>query len=720
MSTEEIFLLIKENKFKKLEELIKNNDNIKLDIHDENYNYLIHYLIIFNQFELLKITLDKNIRLDVLDIDGRTILYYPIKFNYKNIFDLLIEQNKKNIGISIIDIKDNLGNTALHYATVLNNFNIVKELINNNSDPLIRNNDGENVLHSALKYNRNNIIEYIVKTNININFLTKTGENLLQLAVSYQNNDITTFLIENTKINLNNQEKEYGITVLQQLIVQNNIRLFKKAISFGANINQQDYYGNTSLIYISTESNIKLYECLLSYNNLNYNLSNIDGETSLHLILTKNNNLPKNILSKIIKNTDLNIQNNNGKSCVYLLIENNIFLDYSEILVNKEMNIFIYDKNNISIYDLIEKNQNKNLIIKIIIDSYYNFLLINNKKLNLEWEIWCGNNISEKIKTLNKLKNNEDICKEKIKEVILKEKKSIPNINTYDLIIDNGIFVNTCYYTGNTIDILFGIIFLYNNYNNIGLNLVIEYPLTKNDILLSYYKSIGIDFEFKLDFINFEILWIYQKIFFPINFDANIIKLMKKSKYIVIPIGIENSKGSHANILFFDVKNKILERFDPNGLNEPIGLNYNSLLLDKLIALKFANIDSNITYNIPSNYLPIIGFQIIENINDNKCKRIGDPNGFCGIWCIWWIYQKLKYPQIDSSSLATNLIKELRLKNINFKNYIRNFSKNITDLRDTYLKKYNLDINDWIVGNYDDEILQKIDNDICKKYSIIK
>lgn len=720
MSTKEIFLLIKENKFKNLEELIKNNNNINLDIHDENYNYLIHYLIMFNQINLIKTILKKNIRLDVLDIDGRTILYYPIKFNYIDIFNLLLEYNKKIIGISIIDIKDNLGNTALHYACVLNNINIVMELINNNSDPLIRNNEGENALHIALKYNRNEIIEYIINknNNLNINFLSKTGENFLQLAVSYQNTTISTLLIEKTKINLNNQEKDYGTTVLQQLIVQNNIRLFKKAISFGANINQQDFYGNTSLIYISSDTNPDLFNCILSYDNVNYNLTNIDGDTSLHIILNKNNKLPTHIIEKIIKNTDLNIQNNSGKTCLYLLVESNLFLNFSNILINKELNIFIFDKDNISIYDLIEKNANKNEIYKIIIDSYYNFLLNNNDKLKLDWEIWCGNDITNKIKTLNKLKNNEEICKQKIKEIIFNEKRSIPVINIFNLTIDNGIFVNTCYYTGSTIDILFGILFLHNKYNKDGLNLILEYPLTKNDNLILYYKSIGLDFDFKLDFINFEILWSFQKLFFPLNFENNFIKIMKTSKYIIIPIGIETSKGSHANILFYDVKNKILERFEPNGANEPKEFNYNSSLLDKLIANKFSKIDSNIIYNIPNNYLPIIGFQIIENFNQNKCKRIGDPNGFCGIWCIWWIYQKLKHPQIESSKLAIELIRELKLKNINFKNYIRNFSKNVTDLRDTYLKKYNLDINDWIVGNYDNKVLNNIDFEITSKYSV--
>ena len=38
----QIFILIKENKFNNLEELINENNDIDLDIHDENYNYIIH------------------------------------------------------------------------------------------------------------------------------------------------------------------------------------------------------------------------------------------------------------------------------------------------------------------------------------------------------------------------------------------------------------------------------------------------------------------------------------------------------------------------------------------------------------------------------------------------------------------------------------------------------------------------------------------------------
>ena len=74
----------------------------------------------------------------------------------------------------------------------------------------------------------------------------------------------------------------------------------------------------------------------------------------------------------------------------------------------------------------------------------------------------------------------------------------------------------------------------------------------------------------------------------------------------------------------------------------------------------------------------------------------------------------MNHLKLDSQTLANNLIKEIKLNNYSFKNIIRNFSNNIVKLRDEYLKKYNLDINDWINGKYNDEILNDLENKILK------
>jgi hypothetical protein len=469
-------------------------------------------------------------------------------------------------------------------------------------------------------------------------------------------------------------------------------------------INIQDFYGNTPLMFALNDNLIEQVKIIIYHNDLNFNLSNINGETSLHILLKKYNDYIdyKDIIEKLIINTNLNIQDNYGNTCLYYIINNDILEKYSYILENKLLNIFIKNNKNTSCYDLIKKYNNK---IQIIINSFYNYIQKNKKKLLINWEIWCSNEENRKLKKLN-----DNKCKDYIYDIIIKENRSIPKLKDYNLILDNGIFVNTCFYTGTSIDILFGLLFLYNKFKKKNLNLLIDYPLTINNELENYFKSLGINY--KLDFCNFEINWTYQKLIIPTYFDFELKKKIKNNGYLVIPLGIETFMGSHANILFYDINKKIIERFEPNGAYYPKNFNYNSKLLDELLEIKFKNIDNDIKFIKPNEYLPVIGFQLLENIDTEKCKRIGDPNGFCGVWCIWWIYHKMKNLNISSKELAEKLIISIKYQNISFKTIIRNFSKNITDIRDDFLKLYNIDINDFIVKNYNENILNKLEKNI--------
>ena len=252
---DQIFNLIKSRDFKKVKELIENDEDIDLNIFDDQSNYLIHYILLHDKIDILKIMLKRNIRLDILDIDGRTILHTPIKFNLINSLKVLLEYNNNQIGISIIDIKDNLGLTSLHYCIILNNFDCLKELLNANADPLIRDKLGNNVIHLALQYNRSKIIYYLIDR-VNLNCLSNNNETILQLALSYQNIELVNILVTK-KINLNNQENEYGLGAIHQSIGNNNHSITDKIIKNGADINLQDFYGNTGLMYAINENLIK-------------------------------------------------------------------------------------------------------------------------------------------------------------------------------------------------------------------------------------------------------------------------------------------------------------------------------------------------------------------------------------------------------------------------------------------------------------------------------
>ena len=126
-------------------------------------------------------------------------------------------------------------------------------------------------------------------------------------------------------------------------------------------------------------------------------------------------------------------------------------------------------------------------------------------------------------------------------------------------------------------------------------------------------------------------------------------------------------------------------------------------LLDEILYKKISNILSNIhkenviiKYYQPKNYLPKIGFQTFENTEININKNIGDPNGFCTLWTIWYLDYRLEFFDKKPQQIVKNLIYQIKINNYSFRTIIRNYSKKITDLRDTYLNKIHRNINDYL------------------------
>lgn len=682
-----IFDLIKNKEFDILIKKIENDEITELNIKDSNNNYFIHYVINYNQLELLNVCLSKNINIDIFDSSKKTILYIPLKFNYIEICKSLIEYNNKCIGLSFINQVDMDGENSVHYAILFNNYEIFSLLIENGIEYT-----ENNPIFYTIIHNRINMLKLIIEKKFKLDVYTKYHESLLQVAINY-NNDFIDLLLEQ-KINLKNQDSEYGLTILHQCVINNNLELFEKLLLFDVDINCQDYYGNTILHYIFIEKHYHYLKSIMKYNIL-FNLSNSNGDIPLHILLNTMNasETLNEYIKTFLENSDLNNQNNSGVTCLMLIVRNNLLPVFYDILVNCNLNFFIKDNNNNGI--LINDE-----IIELTAESYYNQLLKNKNKLK-----WCDNNI-DKI-------NLKEICKNKIKKIIKEDNTKLPQLHLLDLKLDYGIYVNTCYYTGFPIDILFGLLLLKQDFPDIGL--ILDYPLIINQELEEHYKQIGTYYPYTQEFCNIEIIWSYQKLLFPSYFDSIIKKQIKLYKYITIPIGIELSNGAHANIIFIDNINKTIERFEPNGSNTPIGFNYNPILLDTKLKERFNILFIDYKYIFPSDFLPVIGFQTLENIETNACKHLGDPNGFCGVWSTWWIYQRmLNIKNIKIESLALELIKIIKFDNQKFKMIIRNFSNKITELRDSYLSKYDLDINKWIVGKYTKEDIHNIEKDILQ------
>ena len=141
----------------------------------------------------------------------------------------------------------------------------------------------------------------------------------------------------------------------------------------------------------------------------------------------------------------------------------------------------------------------------------------------------------------------------------------------------------------------------------------------------------------------------------------------------------------HANLLLYDFKNMTIERFEPYG-------NYNvvSPILDDILEEELTW-STGLKYIRPGDYLPIAGFQTISDENNVRNQKAGDFGGFCLAWCLWYLENRLKNPEVSPKTLVEKLINMMSRMDIKFVEYIRNYSTKINEKRIEYLEKIGID-----------------------------
>ena len=725
-----LFQFIKKNKEDQFLEYISNlsKDDVDINMKDENGNYLIFFAIMINNHRILQKILEYGARLDILDTEGYSILYYPIKFNYFEIIDTLLDFDKKNVGIPLINLRDSRGAVPIFYALKYKNRNVLQELLSNGADANYKTNENMNSLHLAVLKKDIMMVKMLIKYIKTLDTRTREGSTALHYACNFQLVDIVRLLLENGA-NQNIIEFEYDFYPIFYAVVQNNVEITKLLVDYKANPNNQDYLGNTIIHYaiinnhaeildyifnhyeIKSKKNDVYVEDINSKNTLNKNIDpnivNIEGLTIGHLFLYNYDDNYKQYLIKLLPHSNLNYQDNISNTMLHIIMEKNLLKIFEPIIKNKKMNIYIKNKNNDSVLDMVPLRE-KDLFLDIVTKSYYKYLKKYDAGWLLNWQNECsGQNISKIDKTA---------CYKNIKNAIVNEKMSIPVKKDKKIItIQNDKLLQFTTFTGSLLDTIVGFKYLIKKYPYAITMFHSQQENTQE--LDKYNKSLGIQENPHQHLIHFEIRWLYQKIFFPVDFEKILASIINGNKYkfIIIPIGIILSNGNHSNGLFYDIENHILERFEPHGSNYPNQFNYNPDLLDEILHKKITNMLSTIynkniklKYYQPKNYLPKIGFQTYDNAEINVNKNIGDPNGFCTLWTIWYLDYRLQYFFKKPQKVVNKLIHQIRINNYSFRTIIRNYSKAITDLRDSYLSKINRNINDYLNNKLSPTELKKL------------
>lgn len=726
-----LFSLLKDNQndeFIKTINNIMNNGNAEniFDINaiDEYGKSFLNYAVVMKNIKIVDFLIKKNIKIDI-ENDDISILTVCIYYNYDDILKLLLEANKKSIGLNLINYRDKNHKTPLHHAIIVKNIYAIQLLIEYGSNVDLADKDKYNALFYAIKSRSYEITKMIIECINNINAKCHTGENALHFSCSLQLYDISDLLIKyNIDINVHDYNEE--ITPLHYCVILNNAKLVKLLLDNGANLNLQDVYGNTSLHYSIIENNVEIFNMLLNHgkNNINLNLWNIDGEIPLHKAILREE---IQYVDKLVEKSNLNIQDKYGNSCLCLLIKFDLWKNYIDILKYKKLNVFLKNKTGEYVFSLIQE-KDKNMFFDMLSDSYIHTLKNENKNWTEEWDIICKKNISElneeETKKVKKSMKNKDLndgtflnlCKNVIIKKILSIINNIANNNlprcyerSYPIIrppicveLSEGKKLNFCSFTGNLLDILIGLVYLINKHKKETCS-ILSQNIDKKDLCMKY-KLNDIILNNKCELVNFEIIWSNKKLFLDNYFINNFVKCMSSNKrFIIIPIGIEMKEGSHAGYLIYDSELKELERFETyGGVISLHGTNYDAELLDEKLENKFKEFDENIKYIKPYDYLPKISFQILD-IAERKKKKIGDPMGFCALWAIWYVDNRITYRDIPREKLIKFLFSEIKSKSLSFKDLIRNYATNIIEIRDEILSKANLDINDWINENYTEE-----------------
>lgn len=725
-----VFKLIRSRKWEEVYDIINNNENFDVNMRDKNDTYIINYAIMNNQFKIVELLVNKKAKLDMLDNEGMSILFIPIKYEYTDIIDLLIECNKDIIGVSIVNIKDFKGNIPLNYAIKFGNLEIFKKIFDNKgkNDVFVYNSNGMNSLHVAIETKNTEICKMIIDSNkMIVNTKLSSGESTLQFACLFGEYHVVDLLIKNG-CNVDQQDTKYEYTALHYAVNSGYNNVAKLLIDNNANINLQDFEGNTPLHFIINEKNIEMFKYIIKNPKLNVNLWNIRNELPLHILL-KSNTIYLDLIELLIPKTDLNIQDIDGNTCLHLITKKELWKKYENMLRDKKLNIFVKNSKYESPTDYVSESD-YDKYINLIAVSYVNTLRsIDNDWLHI-WENLCKKTVKNikqipqnEIKEfkLEHVKDNNDICvgiavKKIMKTLKLNDddcrKTSIPKKKSSICInISEGQKMNFCTFTGSVLDNILWLYLLLKNHSNTCT--VINDQFDKNNSgIENYFKSIGFEYSKKYHFLNTELLWTRNKLYFINNFDILFKKCLdnKKKRFIIIPLGIILKNGAHLNYLIYDRRVNEIERFEPHGASFPLGFNYFPDVLDENLRSHF----EDIKYVSPKDYLPRIGFQKMEFMEHTKV-RIGDPEGLCAAISTWYVDMRLTYSEFSREKLVKKLIKYIKFNHVSIKNMIRNYTKDILNERDSLLSKHELDINDWMNETIDDAKLDAIIEDIKEK-----
>ena len=273
---------------------------VNINAKDNGGNTALMYAVIKDNKEIVRALLQANVNVNDCNKHSMTALFEAVDSNNNVIAEMLIENGadvnaascrdyigdlygytplmcsalKGNLSIvnSIVNVsnvdvnaKDYQGNTALIYAIIGGNRDIVSALLHANAKVNDCNNHGRTALFKAVDTNNKEIADMLIKSGADVNRSDDNRQTALFVAVNHNNNDMTAMLIENGA-NVNVSCKYEGIdeyTPLMLAAKKGNLEIVKALLHAQANINTFNMYTPSALFLAVDNNNKELVELLI-------------------------------------------------------------------------------------------------------------------------------------------------------------------------------------------------------------------------------------------------------------------------------------------------------------------------------------------------------------------------------------------------------------------------------------------------------------------------
>ena len=652
--------------------------NIQWDYLVDQTNGLLHYLAYHKKLDLIKM-IDTDTLINIIqlpNIEGDTICHIAAKMNSTDLIILSI-----NYYPEVIYERNRLLCTPLYY--LISDQELIRQIISKVEIEDHYLNDEYTLLDYYILDKNISMVDFIlehIKTN-------KLSNNSIFTIILSENTTGTKIklleiLLGKNGIDINTHNELY-LSPLIVALYKKEFELVEYFVKSGTDLNYSgpENKDNPLVIAIRFE-NISIIKLLLDYG-INTNVRDKYLKTPFHHIFSEHNSIPFRIKIKLIKKcNNINKTDNKYNSIFNLLMHNNNWKNYRNILEKYKLKIYLRNKDGIKPVDAVE-NRDVEIFLKMVYNSY-----INQLKKNIIWLEDFDNKISQK------LQNNYDISSYK-KNII----KKILAGQSYPIKMKNGNSIkfivppetNITHYSAYSYNYICFLYYILKKYPTIKIpSLVpeqVKNKTTKNLFLeivndlsngtddISTFKSLIKDYiNHYPPLINHLIIWRSENNFFISPYIAEGIKetldKFPDTKFILFKLTIITEKINHANILIYDVNNNYTERFDPYG-KVPF---YDSTIIDKILGKYFMEQLKDSKYLSPNETsITGISFQIFSDESNQLNYVENDPIGFCIPWCLWYIEMRAKN-DIEPKILINKAIHEINRKENKIKDYIRNYS----------------------------------------------